>query len=555
MTGLLPGWSGGPAMDGLSAVLAVTLAAVLVAVLVHAAGGGPGGGYGARFHALMLLFAAAMLVTITATDLFLLLMGWEVMGATSYALIGYAWRDAERVRSAEVAFLTTRAADMGLYAAAGFAVAGAHSLEFGALAQAEAPWRDLIAAGVVVSALGKSAQLPFSFWLSRAMAGPTPVSALLHSATMVAAGAYLLMRLHPLLAATGWADIAVCWAGGLTALVLGAVALAQRDLKQLLAASTSAQIGFMVLAAGAGSIAGGTAHWVAHAAVKSLLFLCAGAWLAALGTQRLDGLRGAARRDRLVGVCFGVGALALAGVPPLSLWATKDLVLAAAGDRSAALLAVGLAASVLTSAYAAKALVIVFRRPADSAAARVPPLERLPLPVLALPVLAVAAAVLGVAVLAAAEQWRRVLGVSGEAAFHAWEAALSGGLAVVTVGAVVLVRRVPAPAWAADWLYLERAVSAVAVRPVLAAAHALARFDDRVVDGAVRSVARGGMWSAGLVRRRVEFRVDGLVAAAGRAARRLGALARRPQTGQLHTYYAQAAVILAVLVAVALLAG
>ncbi|WP_243723108.1 proton-conducting transporter membrane subunit [Actinomadura sp. 7K507] len=544
---LLAGWPGGLAMDGLSAVLAVTVAVVLVAVLVYAAGQG----YGVRFHVLILLFAAAMLVTVTATDLMLLLMGWEVMGAMSYALIGYAWPDAERVRSADVAFLTTRAADMGLYAAAGFAVAGAHSLRLDELAGADAPWRDLIAAGIVVSALGKSAQLPFSFWLSRAMAGPSPVSALLHSATMVAAGAYLLLRLHPLLAATGWAATLVCWAGALTALVLGAVALAQRDLKQLLAASTCAQIGFMVLGAGAGAIAGGTAHWVAHAAVKSLLFLCAGIWLAALGTQRLDELRGAARRNRLVGAAFGVGALALAGVPPLSLWVTKDEVLAVAGESSTALLVAGFAASVLSSAYAAKALVMVFRRPADGSAVRVTVLERLPLPVLAL-----AAAVLGVVGLPAlAGPWRRMLGVPGEAAPHAWEVALSAGLAVATVAVVVVARRVPEPAWAADWLYLERAASAVVVRPVLAVARALARFDDQVVDGAVRGVARGGRWTAGLAGRRVEFRVDALVGVVGRAARGLAALARRPQTGQLHTYYAQAAVVLAVLVVIAVLAG
>ncbi|MFC7106648.1 proton-conducting transporter membrane subunit [Nonomuraea rubra] len=168
----------------------------------------------------------------------------------------------------------------------------------------------------MLAALGKSAQLPFSFWLSRAMAGPSPVSALLHSATMVAAGAYLLLRLQPLLAATGWAATLVAWAGALTALLLGGVALAQRDLKQLLAASTCAQLGFMVMAAGLGAVAGGAAHLVAHAAVKSLLFLGAGAWLFSLGTESLDELRGAARRHRLVGVTFAVGALALAGVPP-----------------------------------------------------------------------------------------------------------------------------------------------------------------------------------------------------------------------------------------------
>ncbi|MFE9100547.1 proton-conducting transporter transmembrane domain-containing protein [Actinomadura geliboluensis] len=534
---------GGLAVDGLSAVLLVTLAVVLVAVLVFAAGER----YGVRFHALMLLFAAAMAVTVTATDLLMLLMGWEVMGAMSYALIGYVWQDAERVRSADVAFLTTRAADMGLYAAAGFALAGAHSLRFDALAQADAPWRDLVAAGIVVSALGKSAQLPFSFWLARAMAGPSPVSALLHSATMVAAGAYLLMRVQPLLAATGWADVLVSWAGAVTALLLGAVALAQQDLKQLLAASTCAQIGFMVLGAGAGSVGGATAQLVAHAAVKSLLFLCAGVWLTALGTERLDELRGAAGRHWLVGAAFGVGALALAGVPPLSLWVTKDEVLR---GLPAGLLAVGLAASVLSSAYAAKALFAVFR-PVVGAGIRVPVLGQAPLVVLAF-----AAAVLGVlGVPAVADAWRRMLGMPHEGGPDLEVLVLSGALAVLTVGVVRAARRVPAPGWAAEWLYLERAAGAVVVRPAFAAARALARFDDRVVDGAVRGAARGGRWAAGLAGRRVEIRVDGVTALVVRAARALSALARRPQTGQVHLYYAQAAVVLAVLVVVAVLAG
>ncbi|GAA1823223.1 NADH-quinone oxidoreductase subunit L [Actinomadura chokoriensis] len=534
---------GGLAVDGLSAVLLVTLAAVLAAVLGFAAGER----YRARFYGLMLLFAAAMAVTVTATDLVMLLMGWEVMGAMSYALIGYVWSDAERVRSADVAFLTTRAADMGLYAAAGFALAGAHSLRLDALAHADAPWRDLIAAGIVVSALGKSAQLPFSFWLARAMSGPSPVSALLHSATMVAAGAYLLMRVHPLLAATGWADALVSWTGAVTALVMGAVALAQHDLKQLLAASTCAQIGFMVLGAGAGSVAGGTAQLVAHAAVKSLLFLCAGAWLSVLGAQRLDGLRGAARRHRVAGAAFGVGALALAGVPPLSLWVTKDEVLA---GRPAALLAVGLAASVLSAAYAAKALFAVFR-PAEGAAVRVPLLRQVPLVVLAF-----AAAVLGVLGLPpVAGAWRGLLGAPHEGGPAVWLTVLSGALAVVTVGAVRIARRVPSPAWAVEWLYLERAADAAVVKPTLAAARALARFDDRIVDGAVRDVARSGRWAAGLTGRRIEIRVDALVGGVGRAAQGLAALARRPQTGQVHIYFAQAAVVLAVLAVIAVLAG
>ncbi|HEX6471124.1 MAG TPA: proton-conducting transporter membrane subunit [Streptosporangiaceae bacterium] len=563
---LLAGAPAGMAVDGLSAVLVVTVAAVTFAVLVYAAGELPAAAARSRFFGLMLVFAGAMLVTVTATDLVVLLMAWEVMGAMSYALIGYWWHDPDRVRSAGIAFLTTRAADMGLYLAAGCALAGAHSLSLTGLDGAGAPWRDLVAAGVVTAALGKSAQLPFSFWLSRAMAGPSPVSALLHSATMVAAGAYLLLRLAPLLAAVGWAGTLVAWVGAVTALVLGAVALAQRDLKQLLAASTCAQIGFMVLAAGVGAVAGGTAQLVAHAAAKSLLFLAAGAWLAALGTKDLAELHGAARRYRLVGVTFAAGALTLAGLPPLSLWVTKDSLLAVAADASPGLYAVGLAAALCAAGYGAKALIAVWR-PADAATrrdteqagtGRVGRRQLLPLPALA-----AAGAVFGVVALPAlAPAWRRLLGVAGEPGPGAGELALSGSLAgLVVAAALVAARRranVTVPRWAAGparhWLYLEAAAGALVARPVMALARALAGFDDRVVDGGVRAAAAAGRLTAELASGRVELRLDGLVAEAGRGTRRLGALARRPQTGQAHTYYAQTLVLAALLVIVVLLA-
>ena len=302
----LAGIRAGFAVDGLSALMVVTVAGATLAVLAFAAGEAEL--RTGRFVGLVLVFAASMLATVTATTLAPLLFAWEAMGALSWALIGYRWREADRVRAAHTAFLTTRTADLGLYVAAGAAVAGgAGSLALVELPALAPPWLHLAAAGVVAAALGKSAQLPFSFWLSRAMEGPSPVSALLHSATMVAAGAYLLLRLVPLLAAAGWADDMVAWTGAATALLLGLVAVAQRDLKQLLAASTAAQIGFMVLAAGAGGTTAGALQLVAHAATKSLLFLAAGAWLvrsvrssSASCAERPGASRWSGRRSRSV---------------------------------------------------------------------------------------------------------------------------------------------------------------------------------------------------------------------------------------------------------------
>ena len=554
---LLAGIDAGLAVDGLSAILVVTVTAITLAVLLFAAGQP---GTGARFVGLMLLFAGAMLVTVTATGLALLLMGWEVMGATSWALIGFWWREPRRVHAANVAFLTTRGADLGLYLAAGAALAGGiGSLALAELPAATDPWLGLLTTGIVLAAIGKSAQLPFSFWLARAMEGPSPVSALLHSATMVAAGAYLLLRVQPLLAAAGWAEPVVAWVGAATAVVLGLVAVAQTDLKQLLAASTSAQIGFMVLAAGAGGVAGGTVQLVAHAATKSALFLAAGAWLTALGTKALPALRGAARRYPLVGVTFTVAAASLAGLPPLSLWVTKDEVLAAALERGPGLYVAGLAAAVISAVYSAKAVWFVWR-PEPSAAEAGWDTEHAGtrnVPAAGRPALvALAAGAAGLGVLGfppVAGAMKELVGASGEVSPATWELVLSAVLALAAASATWWwgSRPVPVPAAArrtlGEWLGLEGAAHLLVVRPAMGLARALAAFDDRVLDRAVMAVPAAALWLARLSERRAELPVDGAVRAVASGARRLGVLARRPQTGQLHQYYAQAAVGLAVL--------
>ncbi|MGQ1795812.1 NADH-quinone oxidoreductase subunit 5 family protein [Kocuria oceani] len=555
-------------VDALAALTAPMVAVVTFLVQIFAAGtirASP-----ARFHGLMLIFAAAALTTATAASLPALLFAWELMGATSYALIGFWWRDADRVSAGLTAFVTTRTADLGLYVAAGAALAGGAGMTLADLPAAEDPWRHVATAGILVAALGKAAQLPFSFWLSGAMKGPSPVSALLHSAAMVAMGGYLLLRVEPLLASTGWAGAVAAWIGMVTAVLMGVVALAQRELKQLLAASTVAQLGFVVTAAGVGAVSGGAAHLVAHASTKALLFLTAGAWLTALGTEELTALRGVARRWRVVGVAATVGALALAGIAPLSLWATKDAVLAAALETSPWLYAAGLVAAGLSAAYAGKAVWTIWRRGAhpevqEGGTGEVGLLEQAPLVVLA-----AGAAVLGVLALPPVSRTlAEALGGHGEVA--PFELVVSAAIAAAVV---LLMLRLPAPepGWATGWLGLEAAAHNVVVRPALGLAHALARFDDlildravtatagavpvlaraaartddRVLDAGVEATARTldatGRGAARLDDTVVDSAVEGL---AGRV-RRLGGLARAPQTGAVHQYFLQAVAVLAV---------
>ncbi|MDJ0313524.1 proton-conducting transporter membrane subunit [Arthrobacter sp. H35-D1] len=562
------------AVDGLTAVLLPTVAAVALLVLVFAGAEGlrPEG----RFHGLMLLFTAAVMVTVTATSLPALLAAWEIMGATSYALIGFRWQEARTMPAGLVAFAVTRAADLGIYAAAGAAVVAGSGWRLEDLAAADGPWLHVIAAGMLIAGLGKAAQLPFSFWLSRAMEGPGPVSALLHSAAMVAMGGYLLLRLEPLLLASGWAGPAAAWIGAATAVVLGIVALTQSDLKQLLAASTAAQLGFVVLAAGLGATAGGAAQLIAHAATKALLFLVAGAWLTAVGTKQFPALRGIGRRWPVAGAAFLLGALSLAGLPPLSLWWAKDAILAAALHIHPALYAAGLIGAALAAAYSAKMIAIVWAAPSrqertdteqrlwdtEQAGTRgIPSAATAPLVVLA-----VAAAVLGIlAVPGLSEPFRRLLNAEAEAESTVWELAASAVIALVVAG-LVLRRGTPSIAAASHWFGLERISAAVLVRPMFVTAEALARLDGRLnaaVTGAGRMLGdaanragsldvrlNAGVNGVGRVLGRtgaetdtLDHAVDRTLGVITRGTASLGHLVRRAQTGAIADYYAGAAMV------------
>lgn len=547
-----------------------------------------------RLLVLLLAFVGAMLLLVSAADFLTLLIGWELVGFVSWALIGHRWRDRDAVRSATQAFVTIRVGDVGLFIAAGMTFASTGSFAFGGLAGADAGALAVVAAGVLLAAAAKSAQVPFSPWLFAAMAGPTPVSALLHSATLVAAGAYLLIRLGSELATVAWFLPAVATVGISTALAGGVVALIQTDAKRALAASTSAQYGLMFAAVGAGSVAAGGAQLVMHAAFKSLLFLGAGVAIHATGTGRLGSLR---LGQALPGVALlsAIGALALAAVPPLGAAWSKEQILAAALEASPWLGAGILVASFLTALYAARYQLLAFGPPDPHAQPRVANREaalqaRRYRPsrteLASLGVLASATLLLSAVWLPGGDSF--VESVTGGVleASAAWE--LMASVVVVAVAFLMawqLFRRrglltlglphglqVPA----ADWLGLPTATRAMAVRPIEALAAALARLDDRVIDAGVRGVAWlgrrvslllsiRGEWSFdGAVRGIAaltlgtarasgatdDFGVDALVEAGARGVGLAGVASRRLQTGQSHHYYAIIAAGLAVMLAV-----
>jgi NADH-quinone oxidoreductase subunit L len=323
-------------IDNLSALMMLIITGVGFIIHVYSIGymhGDPG--Y-SRYFAGLNLFVAAMLVLVMADNYLLMFVGWEGVGVCSFLLIGFWYGVKPNADAARKAFIVNRIGDVGFLLAmflifrtfgtlniAEVNSAALHTMFFGAAAVT------LIGLFFLVAAAGKSAQLPLQVWLPDAMAGPTPVSALIHAATMVTAGVYLVARSAPLFAQTPDASAAVAWIGALTALVAAFAALSQKDIKKILAYSTISQLGFMFAAVGVGAYWAGIFHVFTHAFFKALLFLCAGSVIHALnGEQNIDRMGGLGKHMKLTGTTALIGTLAIAGVPFLSGFFSKDAILA-----------------------------------------------------------------------------------------------------------------------------------------------------------------------------------------------------------------------------------
>ncbi|MER1973764.1 MAG: NADH-quinone oxidoreductase subunit L, partial [Psychrobacter alimentarius] len=325
----------------------------------------------ARFFSYMNLFVASMLLLVLADNLFLLYLGWEGVGICSYLLIGYYYHDRANGRAAIKAFTVTRVGDV-------FLAFGLFLLfrEFGTLNIQEIitrapevfdinnPIMMLTTMMLVGGAMGKSAQLPLHTWLADAMAGPTPVSALIHAATMVTAGVYLIARLHPLFELTP--GILLYWVGGvgaLTLVVAGFCALAQTDIKRILAYSTMSQIGYMFLALGVGAWQGAIFHLMTHAFFKALLFLSSGAVILSVHHEqdifKMGGLR---KKIPLVFWCYIVGGGALAAIPwvTVGFYSKEAILWETYATGHLVLFYMGVFGAFLTAIYTFRMIWIIF---------------------------------------------------------------------------------------------------------------------------------------------------------------------------------------------------
>jgi len=500
----------GVRLDGLAVVVVVAVCVVALLVqlysiaYLHDDNGYP------CYAAEVSLFTGAMLIVVLAADLVMLVVGWEIMGICSYLLIGH-YRDLPESRPAAVkAFLVTRVGDVGfllgvllLGVAAGTFGIGAVLANAGALPSATVTVACLL---LLLGVAGKSAQFPLHTWLPDAMVGPTPISALIHAATMVAAGVYVVARLFPLFRVGPLPLAALGVLAAITMLLGALVALAQDDLKRVLAWSTVSQIAYMTGGLAVGVPAAAVFHLLAHAAFKALLFLAAGCVLHATGQSLMSRLGGLRQAMPLVFVTMTCGLAALAGLPPFAGFFSKEAVLGAAYETARGhgegtpwvgwlVLVAGLLTVALTAAYATRLWLRTFFGAAreDTTPKQVSSLMLGSLVVLAVPTVVLGAIGLRSRWLAG---WLDAPGVALRP--EAVTTALSTVLGIAAIAAVVLAwRRAPdrdpirpRPLLARAF-YLDDVQDLLVVGPYRRFAAEIADYDTRVIDGAVEGYGTG----------------------------------------------------------------
>ncbi|MYX02803.1 NADH-quinone oxidoreductase subunit L [Streptomyces sp. PgraA7] len=367
-------------LDGFAVLVAVLVTVVATCVQLYSTAYLRDDARYPSYAALVSLFTSAMLLVVYSGDLMVLLVGWEIMGICSYFLVGHYWETPEARAASLKAFLVTKLGDVpfliGLFALAAETGSFRITKILAAVANGGLEHPTLIALLLLAGVAGKSAQFPLHTWLPDAMAGPTPVSALIHAATMVAAGIYFVARLLPVFAASGAALVVLAVMAAVTMVGSGLAALAQDDIKRVLAYSTIGQLGYMSGALAVGDRGAAVFHLISHGAFKAVLFLAAGVVIHAAGTNSLAAMSrmsGLARRIPDAYWTMTVALLALAAIPPFAGFFSKEAVLVAAehtalGDRTVApaaagwtILIAGLLAAVLTASYAVRLWLLAFR--------------------------------------------------------------------------------------------------------------------------------------------------------------------------------------------------
>lgn len=514
-------------VTNLTAIMLVIVSLVALLVNVYSAGYMKHDERLTVFYGYVSLFTFSMLGLVLSDNLLSFYIFWELMGVCSFLLIGFWYARPAAKAAAKKAFIVTRIGDAGLLLAILmlFWYMPNNALDFttiqsvfnGQSGAFTTTITTVIALLIFLGAVGKSGQFPLHVWLPDAMEGPTPISALIHAATMVAAGVFLLARTYPILLDSAAALEVIAYVGGFTAIFAATIAIAQKDIKRILAYSTISQLGYMVMALGLKSMTSGIFHLMTHAFFKALLFLGAGCIIHAVHTQMIGEMGGLGKKMRITAWTFGIGALALSGIPPFSGFWSKDAILAAAYDENIFLFIVGLGTALLTALYMSRLFILVFLGKESSAsigAKEAPAVMTIPLMVLA-----------ALAVLSGFVQtpWNGWFGqwLTGEA-----EAAHGNGILVMLLSSAAAIiglllgwkiyskdraaAEVAASAQSSWYFkllerkyYIDEIYDMAIVRPLKGMGSGLALFDEYVIGGAVRLVA-GAAGAAGRLSARLQ---------------------------------------------------
>ncbi len=511
--------------DPLSITMALFITGVGALIHLYAIGYMRGDENFSKFFIYLNLFVFSMLMLVLGDNLLLTFLGWEGVGTCSYFLISFWFTDEANASAGKKAFITNRVGDFGFMLAMFLVFFTVGSLNYSdiflsfmgdnAVAQSTAT---AIVVLLFIGAAGKSAQFPLYLWLPDAMAGPTPVSALIHAATMVTSGVYLLTRMNPVIAqAAGWAPNLIAWVGLATALFGATAAVAQTDIKKVLAYSTVSQLGFMFVAVGSGLYVAAIFHMITHAFFKALLFLGAGSVIHGMDDRQDMRQYGALRKAMpITAVTFIVGWLAISGVPPFSGFWSKDEVLLAAYNENVVLWVLLLVAAMMTAFYMSRLVFMTFfgearwSEPDDlESSAEVHPHESpwlMWVPLVALAGLATVAGALNLPFSGDTkllERWLEPVLFGNEVHIEAgtgtkWILALiavAGALVAIVAAAAVYLRKrfdaaaIELPILADAWRY-DSAVSRFMGGPGAKAFELAAWFDRTFVDGAVNGAAK-----------------------------------------------------------------
>ncbi len=542
-------------VDPLAAVMLLVVTVIGTLIQIYSTGYMADDARFSRFFAYLSLFTGSMLGLVLADNFVVLYLGWELVGLCSYLLIGFWFEKPSAANAGKKAFITTRIGDCGMAIGIWMLFALTGRTDFASLEGSA----HLLAPGVVTAialflfagAIGKSAQFPLHVWLPDAMEGPTPVSALIHAATMVAAGVYMVARCEPLLAASPAASMVVATVGTFTACFAATMALVATDIKKVLAYSTISQLGYMIMAQGVGAMEAGMFHLVTHACFKALLFLAAGSVI--LGTHHEQDMRkmgGLLKTMPVTGwTCF-IAALAISGVPPLAgFWSKDEILVAAWHGGHPVITIIGLITAGLTAFYMFRMIGMTFfgryrghHHPHES-----PAVMTVPLAILAF--------------------FSIVVGFPGSPFMHhAFPSFLAGhphhppaapGLMLASVAVALTGIGIAWACYVRGWqpvparvkeswqgvyqllvhnYWMDELYGTWIVQPTMRLAEQWRRFDERIVDGAVNGAGVAAVWLSRVKQWVDQALVDGAVNGAAVLVRWSGGALRQLQTGFVQHY-------------------